>query len=118
MFDFFIDFFSQNPHKSTWAEMKLYLRAQVEARALEVWGTLDKIEEHKEKREEMKEISKAKKYNKKLSELRKAVRSTLYDKTTKSHVHEFGPSKCVDEENDEYYHKCLTCDFEETYEEM
>lgn len=98
--------------------MKLYLRAQVEARALEVFGSLDKIEEHKEKREEQKEIAKHKKYNKKMTELRKAVRSTLYDKTTKRHEHEFGPSKCIDPENDEYWHKCLTCEFEETYEEM
>lgn len=98
--------------------MKLYLRSQVEARALEVFGSLQAIEEQKEKREEMKELAKAKKYNKKLSELRKAVRSTLYDKTTKSHEHEFGPSKCIDPENDEYWHKCLTCDYEETYEEM
>lgn len=98
--------------------MKLYLRSQVEARALEVYGTLQAIATHKEKREEMKELAKIKKYNKKLSDLRKTVRSTLYDKTTKRHEHEFGPSKCIDADNDEYWHKCLTCDFEETYGEM
>lgn len=98
--------------------MKLYLRSQVETRALVVFGSLEAIAEHKEKREEAKELAKAKKYNKKLSELRKVVRSTLYDKTTKKHVHEFGPSKCIDQENDVYSHSCVSCGHEETYEEM
>jgi DNA-repair protein complementing XP-A cells len=98
--------------------MKLYLRSQVEDRALEVFGSLAAIEEQKQKREEAKELAKAKKYNKKLSELRKAVRSTLYDKTTKKHEHEFGPSKCIDEENDVFTHTCTSCGYEETYEEM
>jgi DNA-repair protein complementing XP-A cells len=107
----------KNPHKSTWAEMKLYLRSQVEARALEVHGTLEKIEEEKLLREDKKEIAKIKKYNKGMHELRKAVRSTLYDKTHKRHEHEFGEST-YNEETDEYSHACLTCDFTETYEEM
>lgn len=107
----------KNPHKSTWAEMKLYLRSQVEARALEVYGSLEKIEEEKEQREEKKELAKAKKFNKKLGELRKAVRSTLYDRTTKKHEHEFGEST-YNPETEEYFHKCLTCDYSEIYEEL
>lgn len=107
----------KNPHKSTWAEMKLFLRCQVEARALEIFGSLDKIEEQKELREDKKELAKAKKYNKKLGELRKAVRSTLYDKTTKKHEHEFGEST-YNEETEEYFHSCLKCEYSETYEEL
>lgn len=107
----------KNPHKSTWAEMKLYLRFQVEARALEVFESLDKIQEQKELREDKKEMAKAKKYNKQLSELRKAVRSTLYDKTTKKHEHEFGDST-YNEDTDEYFHQCLKCEYSETYEEL
>lgn len=107
----------KNPHKSTWAEMKLYLRTQVEARALEIFGSLDKIAEQKELREDKKEMAKAKKYNKKLSELRKAVRSTLYDKTTKKHEHEFGEST-YNPETEEYFHACLKCEYSETYEEL
>lgn len=107
----------KNPHKSTWAEMKLYLRSQVEARALEVHGSMDRIEEQKEVREEKKELAKAKRYNKQLSELRKAVRSTLYDKTTKKHEHEFGEST-FNPETEEYFHQCLKCEYSETYEEL
>lgn len=93
--------------------MKLYLRSQVEARALEVFGTVEAIAEQKEKREEAKELSKAKKYNKKLSELRKVVRSTLYDKTSKKHEHEYGASECIDQENDVFTHTCVSCGYEE-----
>lgn len=107
----------KNPHKSTWAEMKLYLRFQVEKRALEVYESLDKIQEQKELREEKKELAKAKKYNKQLSELRKAVRSTLYDKTTKKHEHEFGDST-FNPDTDEFFHQCLKCEYSETYEEL
>ena len=29
----------KNPHNPRWGDMKLFLRSQVESRALEVWGT-------------------------------------------------------------------------------
>lgn len=108
----------KNPHKSTWSEMKLYLRRQVEARALEIYGTLDEIKKQKELREEKREVGKIKKFNKQMVELRKNVRATLYDNRKKaSHVHEFGPSD-YNEETDEYTHECTTCGFSETYEEL
>lgn len=108
----------KNPHKSTWAEMKLYLKLQVEARAIEIYGSLEEIQKQKEEREEKRQVSKIKKYNKQLTELRKNVRSTLYDNRTKaSHTHEFGPST-YNEETDEYTHVCVTCNFSETYEEL
>jgi DNA-repair protein complementing XP-A cells len=107
-----------NPHKQSWAEMKLYLRLQVEARALEVHGSLEAIKNKKELREEKREVGKIKKYNKELNELRKSVRSSLYDKRikTSSHEHIFGPST-YNEETDEYYHECK-CGYSETYEEL
>lgn len=108
----------KNPHKSTWAEMKLYLKLQVEARAMEVHGNLDEIKKQKELREEKRELTKIKKYNKQLVELRKNVRSTLYDNRKKeTHTHEFGTS-VFNEETDEYTHVCKICGFSETYEEM
>jgi DNA-repair protein complementing XP-A cells len=108
----------KNPHKSTWAEMKLYLKLQVEARALEVHGSFDEIKRQKELREEKREIGKIKKYNKQLVELKKTVRATLFDNRKKAaHEHEFGPST-YNEETDEYTHVCTTCGFSETYEEL
>ncbi|CAG9801701.1 unnamed protein product [Chironomus riparius] len=107
----------KNPHKSTWAEMKLYLKSQVKARAMEVYESEKKIEDERKIREEKREISKVKKYNKQLSTLRKNVRATLYDKTYKPHEHEYGKST-YNEETDEYSHACKTCGFVETYEEL
>lgn len=107
----------KNPHKSTWAEMKLYLKLQVQQRAMEIYGNDAKIEEEKRAREEKREISKIKKYNKKLSSLRKNVRATLYDKTYKAHQHDYGKST-YNQGTDEYSHTCLTCGFVETYEEL
>ena len=106
----------KNPHKSSWAEMKLYLHSQVLEKALQVWGSMEKIEEEKVLREDKKEIGKVKKYNKELKKLRMNVRSTLYDKTTATHTHEFGEEVFVEE--DTYSRTCIECSFVETYEKI
>lgn len=108
----------KNPHNSKWSELKLYLEVQVEKRALEVWGSNEKIEEEKEKREEKRVVSKAKKYQKELHELRKFVRSSLYDRTSSGpHTHTFG-EETYNEDEDTYHRKCTSCSYEETFEKM
>ncbi|CAO1385609.1 unnamed protein product [Diamesa tonsa] len=107
----------KNPHGAKYHEMKLYLHLQVKARALVVWEDRAKIEEARKEREEKKEVMKVKKYNKQLTSLRMNVRSTLYDRTTKKHVHEFGES-VFNEEEDNYTKVCKTCEYSETYEEL
>ena len=54
----------KNPHNPKWGDMKLYLRSQIEDRALEIWETPEKLEEERELREAKKEKSKVKKFNK------------------------------------------------------
>ncbi|RZC35617.1 DNA repair protein complementing XP-A cells -like, partial [Asbolus verrucosus] len=105
----------KNPHNVNWGEMKLYLRLQVEERALKVWGSEAKMEEERERREEKKVIAKTKKYHKQLKELRMNMRSSLYDRTSAAHVHEFGP-ETYNEEEDTYSRNCETCSYVETYE--
>ncbi|CAG2060909.1 unnamed protein product, partial [Timema podura] len=108
----------KNPHNARWGDMKLYLHVQVEERALEVWGTEEKLLEEKDLREEKKGKSKLKKYNKQIKALRMSVRSSLYDRTTNvSHEHTFGP-ETYNEEDDNYTRRCRTCDYEETFEKM
>ncbi|KAL1492947.1 hypothetical protein ABEB36_011108 [Hypothenemus hampei] len=108
----------KNPHNVRWGDMKLYLELQVRNRAIEVWGSEEVLEEEKEKREEKKVISKAKKYNKQLRELRMNMRSSMYDRTSAaSHTHDFGP-EIYNEESDSYTRKCTTCPYEETFEKM
>ncbi|CAK9805930.1 DNA repair protein complementing XP-A cells homolog [Anthophora quadrimaculata] len=108
----------KNPHNANWGEMKLYLHLQVEQRALEVWGSEEKLMKEKELRDIRKEGTKIKKFNKKIKQLRMQVRSSLYDKTSKaSHTHEFGDDT-YNEDDDTYTHSCTTCGYEEIYEKM
>nr|SVE71455.1 EOG090X0KP6 [Daphnia similis]SVE72088.1 EOG090X0KP6 [Daphnia similis] len=89
----------------------------VEKRALELWETLEKIEEEKELRETKREKSKIKKFNQQVKSLRMAVRSSVYKKLTAGHQHVFGEEK-FDAERDLYYRKCSTCSFQQEYEKM
>lgn len=123
--------------------MKLYLQLQIEQRALEIWGSEEKLLKEKELRDVKREGIKIKKFNKKvinifilakiqnniiiiqtklfvlqIKQLRMQVRSSLYDKTSKaSHTHEFGED-LYNEDDDTYTHSCTTCGYEETYEKM
>ncbi|XP_047000024.1 DNA repair protein complementing XP-A cells [Schistocerca americana] len=110
----------KNPHNMRWGTMKLYLRLQIEKRALEVWGSEEKLEEELEKRDEKRSKAKIKKYNKQVKALRMAVRSSLYDRTkSATHTHEFGPEKPLpDQGEDTYTRKCTTCGYEEIFEKM
>jgi len=54
----------KNPHNPRWGDMKLYLQLQVEKRALEVWETLEKLEEQHNIREDKRKKTKVKKFNK------------------------------------------------------
>lgn len=107
----------KNPHNSRWGSMKLYLHIQIEERALQVWGSQEAILNEKELRLEKKDVCKSKKYTKQLKELRMNVRSSLYVKTKKSHVHIYG-SEDYDEDKDIYTHVCTICQYVEEFEKM
>ncbi|KAK3858184.1 hypothetical protein Pcinc_035611 [Petrolisthes cinctipes] len=107
----------KNPHNSRWGDMKLYLKLQIEKRALEVWGTEEELEEALTKKEDQREINKHKKFNKKMKELRMNVRSSLYTRATKTHQHEYGEEEYLPDE-DEYSRTCLTCGHSYTYDKL
>ncbi|XP_077061283.1 DNA repair protein complementing XP-A cells [Siphateles boraxobius] len=108
----------KNPHNPHWGDMKLYLKTQVEKRSLEVWGSEEALEEAKESREENREVQKQKRFNKKVKELRRAVRSSMFKKDTRIHQHDYGPEEILDEEEDLYRKVCQTCGHELTFEKM
>jgi len=110
----------KNPHNQRWGVMKLYLRVQVEERALEVWETPEALEAAHDEKDERREKIKSKKFMKKIKALRMQVRGSLYTKKdfAAEHVHEFGPEEVVDEENDEYCKTCTSCGYVNTYEKM
>ena len=106
----------KNPRNKTWGDMKLYLQLQIEARALEVWGTPDALEEERKKRECKREVAKQKKYTKKMKLLRREVRSSLYTAKNTGHVHTYGAEVQVDD--DTWSKSCLECDHRITFEKM
>ncbi|KAK5606086.1 hypothetical protein CRENBAI_000650 [Crenichthys baileyi] len=108
----------KNPHNPRWGDMKLYLLLQVEKRCMEVWGSEEALEEARETREENREVQKQKRFNKKVKDLRRAVRSSMWTKNTSAHQHEYGPEEVVDPEEDLYKKTCTTCGHELTYEKM
>lgn len=68
-----------NPHKSTWNNMMLYLRYQVEEYAFtKKWGSAQALDEEFEKREGEKKKRKEDKFRSKLQELKKKTRVEAY----------------------------------------
>ncbi|XP_064358479.1 DNA repair protein complementing XP-A cells isoform X2 [Dromaius novaehollandiae] len=106
----------KNPHNSRWGDMKLYLKLQVIKRSLEVWGSEESLQEAKELRRDNREKMKQKKFDKKVKELRRAVRSSLWKKEASIHEHEYGPEENIEE--DMYRKTCMICGHELTYEKM
>ncbi|XP_051017609.1 DNA repair protein complementing XP-A cells [Acomys russatus] len=106
----------KNPHHSQWGDMKLYLKLQVVKRALEVWGSQEALEDAKEVRQENREKMKQKKFDKKVKELRRAVRSSVWKRETTVHQHDYGPEENL--EDDMYRKTCTLCGHELTYEKM
>ena len=107
----------KNPHNPRYGDMKLFLRLQIEKVALEVWGTEEELEAEIEKREANKVLLKEKKYQKKMKELRKAVRSSLFTKNLANHSHSYG-EESYDEDKDEFSKTCDECGHILTYEKM
>ncbi|XP_060072220.1 DNA repair protein complementing XP-A cells homolog [Ylistrum balloti] len=107
----------KNPRHNSWGDMKLFYEPQVYQRAIEVWGSEESIEEAHEKRAENREKSKQKRFDKKVKELRHAVRSSLVKKDRGPHIHEFG-DEVYNEAEDEYSKTCQTCGHVSTYEKM
>lgn len=84
-----------NPYQSTYSNMMLYLRCQVEEFAIKKWGSLEKLDEEYEKREELKKTRKQQRFEKKLRDMRNKTRAqaiTGSGRFTK-HVHIWGPAE-------------------------
>jgi DNA-repair protein complementing XP-A cells len=95
-----------NPHKSTWHNMFLYLRCQVEEYAFseKKWGSAEALDEEFQNRETEKKKRKENKFKSKLADLKKRTRVEAYQRNKKGgapgnfgddmsggkHVHEFG----------------------------
>ncbi|XP_078328572.1 DNA repair protein complementing XP-A cells homolog [Crassostrea virginica] len=106
----------KNPRNPRWGDMKLYYEPQVYDRAMEVWGSEEGLEKAHDERSNKREKAKRKKFDKKVKELRLAVRSSLVRVSSGPHEHEYGP-ETYDEETDTYSVSC-ECGHVRNYEKM
>ncbi|XP_074615664.1 DNA repair protein complementing XP-A cells homolog [Acropora palmata] len=112
----------KNPHYSR-GEMKLYLKSQIVQRSHDIWGGEEGLEEARAEKAEKREVQKQRKFNKKVKELRRAVRTSTWKKDTRGHVHDFPKEgeeggEVYDEETDTWTKTCKTCGYQLSYEKM
>lgn len=107
----------RNPHAGGGADMRLYVRAQVEARARQVWGGDEQLRLERERRDERRGRAALKAQQRRLRALRMDVRSSLFRRGVDAHRHRWGPER-HDARADEYSRECLDCGHAETYEKM
>ena len=80
-----------NPHKSTYSNMMLFLRCQVEDFAWKKWGSPEALDKEFERREGMKKKKKKKKFEEGLAKLRKQTRESVWQmRKDKEHKHVYG----------------------------
>ncbi|KAI4528427.1 DNA repair protein [Schizophyllum commune Tattone D] len=81
-----------NPHHSTYANMMLFLRCQVEAFAWKKWGSAEALDAEWERREKEKKKKKNKKFEEGLRELRRRTKGTVWQRRRdEDHVHTYSP---------------------------
>lgn len=105
-----------NPHKSTFANMMLFLRYQVEAFAWKKWGSAEALDAEYERRVADKKKKRNKKFEKGLKELRKRTRETVWQRRKdEEHTHVFGQvERDPDGTSKEICHECgFTVEIEE-----
>ncbi|KIJ68656.1 hypothetical protein HYDPIDRAFT_82474 [Hydnomerulius pinastri MD-312] len=81
-----------NPHKSTYSNMMLFLRFQVEDFAWKKWGSPEALDAEWERRAGEKKKKKNKKFEEGLRELRRRTREGVWQRRKdQEHKHAFGP---------------------------
>lgn len=105
-----------NPHKSTWSNMMLYIRYQVEAVAIKKWGSLEAMDEEYQKRAETQKKRKEQKFTKQLRDLKKRTRVDAWkrerQKESGMKKHEHVWSAPVTKKDGETVTVCEECGFE------
>lgn len=97
-----------NPHKSTFANMMLFLRCQVEDFAWKKWGSPEALDAEWERRTEEKKKKKNKKFEEGLRELRRRTREGIWQRRKdQEHKHAFGLVETTDDgHGQQICHEC------------
>eukprot|EP01084_Bolivina_argentea_P012442 23315_1 len=120
------DYEKNNNNNNKWIPkyLKLYLIYQLEELALEKYGSKEGIEQERNKREANKmqrSISNARKKRKIKFECLDDIeidKNVVDQHNSKTHIHKFGASQCVNEETDEWNKTCIDCGYVESWEEF
>jgi DNA-repair protein complementing XP-A cells len=105
-----------NPHKSTFANMMLFLRCQVEGFAWKKWGSPEALDAEYERRTAEKSKKKNKKFEQALKDLRKRTREGVWQRRKdEEHKHVYGAVEMGDDgSGKQVCHECgFTIDVEE-----
>ncbi|KIY49195.1 DNA repair protein [Fistulina hepatica ATCC 64428] len=105
-----------NPHKSTFANMMLFVRYQVEEFAWKKWGSPEALDTEYEKRMAQKKRKKNEKFEKSLRDLRKRTKESVWQQRQDAvHKHVYGPTeRRRDGTQFQICHECgFTVDIEE-----
>ena len=120
-----------NPRDNRYGDMRLYLRAQVEQLALQLWGSDEALFDEKERRVQER-LQKAEQKKRKASKpghggdrnqaaaKRQAAQAAKHRAHVASvaHTHSFSPDEVYDEESDTWTKTCTECGFEVQYERL
>ncbi|KAG6837037.1 hypothetical protein H0H93_015900 [Arthromyces matolae] len=106
-----------NPHASTYANMMLYLRYQVEEFAWKKWGSPEALDLEYERRVQEKNKKKNKKFEQGLKELRKRTKGTIWQRRRdEEHKHVFGALERGPD--GQSLQVCHTCGFSVEHEQI
>ncbi|TFK20166.1 hypothetical protein FA15DRAFT_689268 [Coprinopsis marcescibilis] len=104
-----------NPHKSTYANMMLFIRYQVEEFAWNKWGSPEALDAEYERRVEEKKKQKNKKFEESLRNLRKRTKESLWQRRIDAeHVHSYGPLERTAEGTKQIYNNTDLTSMSET----
>ncbi|KAF8922288.1 XPA protein C-terminus-domain-containing protein, partial [Mucidula mucida] len=105
-----------NPHSSTYANMMLFLRWQVEEFAWQKWGSPEALDAEFDRRTAEKKKKKNKKFEQSLRDLRRRTKEGVWQRRKdEEHVHAFDSTETTDGKTKQ---TCETCGFTVEYEEL
>lgn len=104
-----------NPHKSTYSNMMLFLRYQVEEFAWKKWGSPEALDTEWDRRVAEKKKKKNKKFEEGLKDLRRKTREGVWQRRRdEEHKHVFSSVQRGEEGGQQVCHECgFTIDVEE-----
>ncbi|KAJ7225838.1 XPA protein C-terminus-domain-containing protein [Mycena pura] len=106
-----------NPHKSTFANMMLYVRYQVEEFAWKKWGSPEALDAEYERRTAEASKKKNRKFEEGLRDLRRRTKESVWQrKKDEEHRHVFGPANTSRGSSGQQV--CHTCGFTVDFEEL